>query len=479
VTRTTERAPRLLALALLALLAPAAPSCSRTERALPAESSSWSLVVLLLDALPASGVGAYGYPRPVTPNLDAFAEQALRFRSAYASASYTLASVSSLFTGLAPATHGVVGLNSNVLVAEHRTLAEALAEHGFATGGFSCNPHITPEGGFGQGFAEFRHYGRDRFDVHTIPVAVEGDPLDWWDAHAGERRFLYVHVLPPHQPYDAPPEHARLFETDRESRRLGMTDWLVAADKEQSVTADSEEARTIRARYDAGVHYADAYAGRLLDRLRADGAAADTVFVVLSDHGEGFAEHGRLLHGSTVFDEMVRVPLLVAWPGLEPRVVDAPVRTRDLAATLCELLDVPWRGPRGSGASFLDLALGRGAVRPAISRSVGNFPVWSLRTQEWTLVEQPSKDGLRLLFDRVADPHETTNLLALGTDWRVGGPGGRTLSPDELARVADELSRELQAELADHRRLGRAFKRRSDRTHRDEIEALGYAEDAD
>ena len=194
------RARPVLGLGLLALLLGA---CSEPKRA---ASSDWDVLVVVLDALPAGHVGLYGYQPagydspPITPEISAFAaglgaHQTLIFDEAYSSASYTLASTASLFTGANPATHGVLGLSTNVLAEEELTLAETLRAAGFATCGLSSNPNISSEGRFNQGFDTFRHYFRDKFQRHTLPANFVADAGTWWRKQANERRFLYAHLL--------------------------------------------------------------------------------------------------------------------------------------------------------------------------------------------------------------------------------------------------------------------------------------------
>ncbi len=437
---------------------------------LPDDRSDWNLVIVLLDALPASGVGAWGYSRDVTPNLDAFAESGVRFDQAYAGASYTLASVSSMFTGLSPEAHRVVGLSSNVLAARHATLAEAFRDRGFATGGFSSNPHITEAGGFHQGFDEFRHYGRDQLDYHGISMGLEEDSLRWWNAHAEERRLLYVHVLPPHQPYDAAEPHASLFGADLTKRELGFTEYLVEADKAGTVKHGSKLAAKIRSRYDAGLHQADEFLGKYLQALKDSPGGERTVYAVLSDHGEAFAEHGRLLHGSTVYDEMTHVPLVISWPGAQPSVVEELVSTVNLAPTLCELFDLPF--PRGE--SFLSAVWTDYESPPVLSRTVGDAPVWSLRTREWTFLKQ-AKQNIRLLYHRETDRGETNELLL--RDQSAGGGEEPGRSQDELEGIAKELSKRMKQALVRDRGLARGVPRERNDEHRSAVEELGYGGD--
>lgn len=422
------------------------------------------VVVVVLDALAAEELGCYGYERSTTPEIDAFSVDAVRFEDALAPATYTLASTASLFTGLGPAAHGVVGLRTNLLAGEHRTIAEEFRDAGWATAGFSCNHHITREGGFAQGFGTFEHYVRDRFDQHAVPEAVLGDVLAWWDAHEGERRFLYVHLLPPHQPYDAPPPHAARFGADRTERREGMTDFLVELDRSGVPLAASDAlVERIRARYDAGVHYADAVFGELLAALDERGARDDATVVLLSDHGEAFAQHGRLLHGTTAFVEMSAVPLLVRWPGSEGGARSETVRTRDLAATLAELHGVGWPADGTRGASFAGRLVGGdgadGEVPVALTRSIGTQPVWAVRDGARTLIEH-RQSGTAQLFDRDRDPAELRD---------VGRADGASLG---------RLSRALADRLQEDRRVSSELGARPGRaTAWDEaLEDLGYFE---
>ena len=430
------RQPHLSSAPVRALaLAIALAACDSRTGEPPPTARDWDVVVVLLDALPASALGSYGYATDVSPNLDAFAAQSLRAEQAFSSASYTMASVASLFTSLGPATHGVVGLNSNVLREGFPTLAEQLARKGLATAAFSCNPHITREAGFAQGFEHFQHYDRDRFDAHTVPAALFDDVASWWRGAADRQRFLYVHLLPPHQPYDPPEPYLERFAPGVE-RELGLTNTLVELNERGAGALDAELLAGVRARYDAGLAYADAQFARLLDTLAAEGGLDEAAIVVLSDHGEAFGEHGRVLHGQEVFATTTRVPLLVKLPGAKPGVVPGLLRTRDLGPTLCELVDAPWPAREPAPHSFLEQLLDPASAEggpSAISRSVGTQPLWALRDGAWTLVAHPSS-GARHLFHRAADPGEFEDLAAR--------------EPERLERMAAELERRLEAERA-------------------------------
>jgi arylsulfatase A-like enzyme len=355
-------------------------------------------------------------------------------------------------------------LASNVLSEKHQTLAEAFRGANFATAALSSNPHISNEGAFDQGFDLFRHYFRDVYDNHALPKTFSEDAGAWWRHAANQQRFLYVHALPPHQPYDPPAPDAGMFGSDAVDRVEGLTPFLTEASKRLDLHPRLPLIERIRKRYDAGVHYADRIFGELIDELSGpDGHGLDnTVVVLVSDHGEGFAEHGRILHGNSVFAEMCHVPLLMRLPNGEGRRVSGLVGTRDLGATLCELFDVAWAAdePGSKGTSFLDRALGGdGAPVTVLSRSVGDHPLWALRTDSYTLIKHKASGGLEL-YAREEDAGETNNLAAG--------------DPKRIKALDAELVRVLKADQV----AGRAYPNGSvpRLIHKDALEALGYFE---
>ena len=467
----------------MALLGLALLGACGGEPPLAPDQASWDVVVVVLDALPAKRTGLYGAPEEgLTPHLDRLGNQGtLRpggtprptavLDAAYASASYTLASTASLFTGLWPSAHRVLGLDSNVLDPEHRTLAEVLDGQGFATAALSANPHISTEGGFDQGFGTFRHYFRDNFDNHTLPETFVPDAGAWWQHHADERRFLYAHILPPHQPYTPPAPYAERFGADAVPRAEGLTPYLTELAEEAVLTADDPRVERILARYLASVSYADALLQELLDELAGpDGRGLErTIVVVTSDHGEAFGEHGQILHGTGVFEEFVRVPLIVSLPPSAPAELAGrfphTATTADLAATLCELVDAPWPVTPASparplnGASLVPHLLdGTAPGHAVLTRSAGDLPVWGLRADGRFLMRHGASDTT-LVFDLARDPGELRPL------------GGNSAEA--------ELRAQLEALLERTRAAGKRFDKGSVPMliHKDKLEQLGYFDD--
>ena len=280
-------------LVLVALLAAAASGCGE-----PAESPP--VLVYLVDTLRPDHLSVYGYPRATSPYLNVFAADAVVFENAYAPTSWTKPSTASLLTGLEPAHHGVTR-SAHVVAPESRMLAERLAEVGYQTAAFSANPWILPEWGFAQGFDHFQSLG----PMPGADVMVDA-VLAQLAARTGAPFFYYVHAIDPHGPY-RPPAHRKVPWLRTGTVAANPRD--LGPDTPRALLEDTVSA------YDAEIAFGDEHFGRLLRKLMEAGLYERALIVFTSDHGEQFVEHGLGGHGRTLFQEVVRVPLLVKFPG--------------------------------------------------------------------------------------------------------------------------------------------------------------------
>lgn len=395
-----------LSLALVLL-----PGCERTPRA-----DRPSVLLISIDTLRADRCSAYGYERETTPHLQRLAEDGARFAVAYAPTATTAPSHATLFTGLYPLAHGV--LKNGVPLAErHRTLAEVARRVGYQTAAVVGSYPLKEHFGFAQGFQRFdddfsgvgatyrpsRWAGRpvqgafDRRAEETTRRAIE-----WLQQ---ERRsetpfLLFVHYFDPHDPYDPPSEHLE---------RLGLDPAL-----EQD-------------RYDAEIAFTDAEIGRLLAGLDALGLGNDTLILVTADHGEGLMDHGYPHHGVQLYEESVRVPWLVRWPGrIAPGgVISEPVALVDLLPTLLGLLRIPASGPMPGRDLSTALLAGHSLDpdhpvwlyrRPYDARTLFGVAVqgerFAVRVGPWKLLAA-SEEGGAELYDLAADPRERHDQAAL------------------------------------------------------------------
>lgn len=374
-----------------------------------------SAVLLVIDTLRADDA----YDPQIAPHLGALGERSVVFERAFSSASYTLASTATLFTGLRPAAHANLGEQTNVLQPAHWTLAEALSESGVATAAFSCNPHISRPGGFDQGFDDFGFYGRDTFEEHRVPDAVRADLVSWWRDHEGQRRFAYVHVLPPHAPYQPPLEFRGARGIAQVDLTHGLQKRLDELNGEEQRGPHDPAVKELRELYRASILHVDDWQHGLHLELLAATPEGSLGWIVTSDHGEGFMEHGRVSHGFSPYEEQVHVPLLWSWPDVKARREPALVETRSIAATLCEAFGATWptmdRG-RSWWRALRD-STPIEALDGALSRSMGRRPAWSWRTNEWSHLWQ-SASGTSALYDPSEVPGEYTDLAGLPGPWQ-------------------------------------------------------------
>lgn len=358
--------------------------CGRTA------SGPVNVLVVTLDTLRADRVGAYGYAAAKTPVLDALAARGARFANATTTTPLTLSAHTSLFTGTWPTAHGVRD-NTGFHVDDSLTmLAEVFKGRGYRTGGFVGAFVLDGRWGIGQGFDTFIDDFDLGEDVGPGLDAIQrrgGEVVDaaetWLTAPGTAPFFAWVHLYDPHTPYDAPAEFAGRFPQTRDGA------------------------------YDAEIAYTDRQVGRLLEILRAAGRADDTVVVVLADHGEQLGEHGEQSHGFFVYDAAVQIPLIIAGPGVTPRVVPDQVRIVDVMPTVLDLAGVD--APAGLHGASLTAAM-RGETTSLVAFSESWYPRYhygwselqSLRDGRWKFILAPTRE----LYDLAADRDETTNLAA-------------------------------------------------------------------
>ena len=355
-----------------------------------------NVLLITVDTLRADVMGAYGYARPTTPELDAFAATATVFEQPMSSASWTLPSFASLFTSLFSSTHQCWKLFSK-LDDSFETLAEVLTRHGYDTACFVSHTMLNPSQGMQQGFVHFddsyadpeadtelrisSEYISDRGLRFLEQKSAVADGVPW---------MLWLHYFDPHSYY---------------MNHEGVTETFLPPD------ADLHSRAGERGRYDGEVRYTDHHIGRVLRALEEEGLDESTIVVFVADHGEEFFEHGNTEHGSTLFNELVRVPLFIRVPGEQPRRVSQVVRTVDVMPTLIDY----------AGASIEREIEGR-SLRRLVEGSSMSLPPALLEIRQsdatlmegvvsgrWKLVHHLDDDHYEL-YDLESDPLEQEDL---------------------------------------------------------------------
>ena len=226
---------------------------------------------------------------------------------------------------------------------------------------------------------------------------------------SGKPAFIYAHFLPPHWPYRPPRPYASRYVSNpkfKYSRLWQLKELLDNQMRAEAIT----DIETHHLRYKNNLFYADVAAQELLDLLKDYDLYEDSLIIITADHGEAFAEHGQIGHNTTVYDEMIRVPLIISFPGAEPAVVEQQVGLIDIFPTLVEILDLDADCGHFQGRSLAPLLVG-GDLDPVdyyYSRAVGTDPIFTLRGQQLKYIYN---DYFEALYDLESDPGEKINII--------------------------------------------------------------------
>ncbi|MFP8879839.1 MAG: sulfatase [Myxococcota bacterium] len=430
-------------------------------------------VFIVVDTLRRDHLGAYGYARDTSPSIDALAAEGVRFDRAYATSGWTIPSVTSMLTGLYPSGHGVVRPRT-ALSAEIPTLAGILRERGFATAGVVSHVVIGKRWGLSRGFDWFDERNA-KGEKGTSTEGVTDSAISMLERlSAGDAPFfLFVHYFDPHYTYQ---RHEEFDFAAAEAGRLRGGE-EIASLRALGTDMTQEERVFVRDLYDGEIRHTDAGIGRLLDRLKSLDHYDDTLILFTADHGEEFLERGWLGHTRTLYDELVRVPLILRLPQPATRAeIDELVSLTMLAPTIMELLGLeipesfsqPSLVPQLSAAPDATPALSAADPLRVITE-VDFVPVSQFNVDKITKQVSLVGPRFKLIHDLLSGEIE---LYDLGRD-----PGERDdLAEREPERVR-ELTEQLDAllrEVVPNRNEGLELNLSAEEI--EELRALGYGE---
>jgi arylsulfatase A-like enzyme len=429
----------------------------KIRRSKPVREAPTQIVLISVDTLRVDAVDVFG-GETSTPAVRRFASEAERFTRHYAAANWTKPSHASMLTGYHPQTHRAQ-LRSQAMDPEIPTLAGRFRAAGFATGGlvFDCT-WLSPRWGFNKGF--------DNYRVTRWRAARQARAASRWiAAHREEPFFFFLHTFEPHSdfkvlPYEAPGLTRRTIAENFGVHGFGCRGGFCSSKFLNALTSgkiagEPEDTRILRATYDAGVEYVDRSLGEFFDSLRSAGLWENLMVIVTADHGEEFGEHGGFSHDS-LYDEVLRVPLLVKWPGGDRggSVNEVLTSSVDLAPTLLSDAGLSVDGLPGTH----------------LHRRRGDEPVYS-GTLSRVVVDGRFKGifgdefDLRELYDLAADPEETVNLVELDPD--------RDLRLERLLRDQKRQALALYRLIGSKEMTGEV---ELSRRERERLRAFGYLE---
>lgn len=381
-----------------------------------------NVLLIVVDTLRADKLGCYRNPLGLTPHIDKLAAEGYRFSWAFSHAPWTLPATASLLTSSYPQQHGAGGSHGDIrnfkgINSEVRTLAECLWDQGYDTAAIVNVLFLAEKFGLKRGFDLYDYKAQDADQKNERKATEVTDwSIEWIKSHQKESDrpfFLLVHYFDPHLRYDPPPAFRRKFARpeDRET-----TDTLFGSEAQMlsfrrgEIPVDQIPVKRLEALYNGEVAYTDDEIGRLLDAIEDMKLADTTVVALTSDHGEEFLDHNGFEHGHTLYDEMIRVPLIIRAHGAKPGFSVKNVGHIDVAPTLCELAGVQ-PDPVFQGRSLVPLMAQEDFEEKPIM-SQGNM--WegmlkALREGNYKFIKGPV---FRELYNIAGDPREQKSLCA-------------------------------------------------------------------
>lgn len=384
-----RRIPAVAILSLLLCACDSRPGPGSLADDLPA-NPELNVLIVSFDALRADALGLYGYPRPTSPNLDRFAEEALVFDHAYTAAPVTPTSFAAAFTGQLP-----FRVFSGWRLIDTETLAGVFTDAGFATFALLNNTQVVAERNFGQGW--------ERYEVVNLPdEEVLSEAKRRIKAVADRRFFGWIHFISPHTPYDYREMAEQFYEADYEGR-------FESTVPGKFEVKDEAELKRVRDLYDGEVYFGDHLFGELWRFLEERGLLDNTLVVVTSDHGEEFMEHGRMQHNGQ-YEELIRIPLLIRHPDrIRPARTDAPYLNTDLLPTLAGITGI--EAPEVPDGVDLTREYRPDRLRISVGMTHKELRQVSGTRLQDKLIVTCRPEYAESLFDLATDPGETSDRI--------------------------------------------------------------------
>jgi arylsulfatase A-like enzyme len=461
-----------------------------------------NVIIFLVDCLRADHLGCYGYSKETSPFIDSLAESGVMFENCIAPSSWTIPSVVSLFTGVYPQQHGMNSFGP-LLPDGLATLQESMQHQGMTTAAFITNDYLKPRLGYGKGFSYYYdhyleqtfmeyvasrlfffnallHFKNNLFYPRSVDPGgarwwsvgfppfnhekrsarrVTDDAIQWLDSHHAQPFYLYLHFMDVHSPYD--------------------TIWYPLFDRER-YDSQSEREKLINT-YDGRIAYVDQQIKRIWEALVRLGVSENSLVIVTADHGEELYDHEGTGHCTTLYDELIRVPLIMinsSFPG-EGRRMQTQVRLIDVPPTILDFLGLPVLAQMRGKSLLPSLTNAVPLPQPAYALSYTTRGRKSLKTEE----------GRNLWEQKVWDQGIVQESVRAGNEWKaILGSDGNTelynLKEDEgentnVEAVERDKVTALQKKLDEELAGSSNFTPRQEKLElspdaRNKLKALGY-----
>ena len=419
------------------------------------EGAIQHVILITIDTLRRDSLSCYEPNGAETPKINALAEDGVVFSNAYTASPWTIPSMVSIMTGVCSDVHGV-NVDGAAIPRQYKTLAEYMNEAGYLTAAIGYHVQLVR---MGRGFLNFDiepkslpYHGdsaggkilRRLFNplrpkrTPSAAEAVTNIAIRWLEDNSKKGFFLWVHYLEPHDPYTPPSEFldandlVEAYGTTFSGRRSAVRDG--------SLIRTESERRWLKTLYDGGVAYTDHQVGRLLDTIKHLDIYDDALIILTSDHGEEFWDHGEWQHGQSLYNELVRAPLIVKLPGgrLREKTVDETVSNVSILPTILDLCEIDYAPESLTVPSLAVLWREEGskpASAPVFFGSVSDYePREAVVFDHYKLIRSLDRASV-MLFDLNEDPMDQRCLAVARPE--VVSAGMRLL--DARTTIREEL----------------------------------------
>ena len=332
-----------------------------------------NVILISIDTLRADHVGVYGYSKDTTPNIDRIAANSYVFTNVRSESSWTAPAHSSLLFSKYPHELNFYSYRRPGKINDSETsLAEILKENDYITQAFTGDAYVSKEYGFDQGFDEYI----DTFKFGRFEKFMD-NATSWIAENRDKKYFLFLHGYNPHRPYSPPEKYKKLFAPNYTGKDVNVCKRPQGEDLDFAIS-----------KYDGEIRYVDELIGSLWEKLVELNQAEKTILIITSDHGEEFYEHGNCDHLKTLYDELLKVPLIIHLPNLKSNIIDSPVQLSDIYPTILELAGVPLKHDV-SGTSLVD-SLNSSSHKPRPQIGITKFygvTKKSLTFDGWKIIE--------------------------------------------------------------------------------------------
>ena len=374
-----------------------------------------NVILVTISSLRSDHVGAYGYERNSTPNFDDFSKNSTLYTSAFATSSWQMPAHGSIITSLYPYEHNATHIN-NQFSDVCETLPEILSKNNYTCVGFTCNPRLKPESGFGKGFEIYDDFSVEMFlanvsmdldyyanlNEYRTNDLVNQIAIKWLDKNKTEPFFLYLHYYDNHWDYLPPEPYYSMYDPNYKGTIDGR---LVSKEPLYSDIPTKEDVHHMVALYDGEVRQTDTDLGELLKYLKINAFMGDTIVVVVSEHGEQFYEHGNTSHHG-LYDELIHIPMAIHFPDSKPARYEGLVSQVDIMPTILDAIGLEEQIPSNSkGISLIKAENGEVSRDWVYAEYLGGaIPDCSvLRSKKYKVIKFEKRFEI---YDLQSDKHE-------------------------------------------------------------------------